>query len=134
MSKLYNLIRFKIKHSHNGNLHLILIINSNYKLSDFERICIQIFVGSDLKREELNFKRTKNGGKLDDWNILFDRKIDKNISDLMKCHNRIYIGETVYTCCDDSPFKCDKHGTSVLKKQINDIQSITDIEFNYIHR
>lgn len=110
ISKIYNIKKLIIKRSPSGNLHMK--INLNNKLTDYEQICVQFILGSDKVRERLNFIRVKNGAKLEDWNILFDKHI--NIP-LKKCYKKIIINEHTYICSDNSPFKCEKHGISILK-------------------
>jgi len=47
---------------------------SERRLTETEAILIQLLLGSDSKREFLNYMRICNGARLKDWNILFTHK------------------------------------------------------------
>lgn len=75
IAKYYHITKLIIKKSQSGNLHLKLYLLN--EIEDSEIIMLQLLLGSDKVRERLNFLRMKNGAKMKDWNILFDRKIDE---------------------------------------------------------
>jgi hypothetical protein len=65
------LISYDVKETRKG-YHIRLILSFPFKLSRYEFVLIQSLLGSDWKREMLNYFRVKNG--LKDWNILFNKK------------------------------------------------------------
>ena len=51
------------------------IIHVDCDLSPMETVCLQALMGSDLKRETLNFARVRSGVQDDRWNLLYDKKV-----------------------------------------------------------
>jgi len=72
LSKYYSIQKLIIRKSQNNNYHIIIGLKE--KLTDLEIIVIQFCLGSDKRRERLNYIRHLNGGKMEDWNLLFVKK------------------------------------------------------------
>ena len=51
-----------------------ITFRSKKKLTEHEAVLIQLLLGSDSKREFLNYMRIRKGASLDKWNILFTTK------------------------------------------------------------
>lgn len=64
----------KVMESVNG-LHISFSLACR-ELDQISLVCLQALMGSDYKRETLNFMRARNGGAAFDvqWNVLFARK------------------------------------------------------------
>lgn len=60
----------EIRKSTNGGKHVIIKINK--ALHPLEAVFAQIYLGSDIYRELMNWQKVKSGIK--DWNILFVKK------------------------------------------------------------
>jgi hypothetical protein len=67
----FNLIDYEIAETRKG-YHIRLIIDFPFKVTSEEIVLLQLLLGSDWKREMLNYLRVKNG--IDDWNKLFIAK------------------------------------------------------------
>jgi hypothetical protein len=48
-------------------------------ITELEAILLQLMLGSDKKRETLNYIRWLKGADLKKWNILFDRKLSNKL-------------------------------------------------------
>lgn len=73
----YTVLGTYIYKSASGNHHIVVEIKE--KISDYEIILIQLLCGSDRKREWFNYKRVKEGLKMKDWNLLFSKKMNREI-------------------------------------------------------
>lgn len=62
----------RFKKTKNG-FHVYLYFKEN--LSDWQVLALQAILGSDWKREAINFRRLRQGS-LKNWNVLFSEKID----------------------------------------------------------
>jgi hypothetical protein len=67
----FNLVDYEITETRKG-YHLRLIIDFPFKVTSEEIVLLQLLLGSDWKREMLNYLRVKNG--IEDWNKLFIAK------------------------------------------------------------
>ena len=56
-----------------------IIIGLKEKLNDYQIIVWQFALNSDKKRERYNLLRVLNGNPMKDWNILFDKKVNRPI-------------------------------------------------------
>jgi len=67
----FNLVDYEIAETRKG-YHIRLIIDFPFKVTSEEIVLLQLLLGSDWKREMLNYLRVKNG--IEDWNKLFNVK------------------------------------------------------------
>lgn len=72
LALIYDLELYNVARSSNGGWHLWL--RANKDITELEVLLVQIFLGSHLTREWLNFVRWLNGAELSKWNILFTEK------------------------------------------------------------
>jgi len=70
----YPVVHVEFYKTESKHYHLRVWINK--KLSDPELILLQLLLGSDKYRERMNFIRYLNGGKMEDWNLLFTKKLN----------------------------------------------------------
>jgi len=78
LSHFKTILGFTLKRSTNNNWHLMIVIKED--IDDKELILWQMFLGSDVKREKMNFLRWLNGAKMSEWNILFTCKVSKKLN------------------------------------------------------
>lgn len=69
LSKHYEIQRIVIYRSKSNNFHIKIYLQRPIKL--IEAILIQTLLGSDIKRERMNFHRLLHGAS-DEWNLLFN--------------------------------------------------------------
>jgi hypothetical protein len=67
----FKLVDYEITETRKG-YHVRLIIDFPFKVTSEEIVLLQLLLGSDWKREMLNYLRVKNG--IEDWNKLFNVK------------------------------------------------------------
>ena len=63
---------YRITRSKNKGFHVKLNITGN--MNDYEKLLLQCLLGSDIKRELMNYMRYKVAGDFKTWNFLFDEK------------------------------------------------------------
>lgn len=72
--KELNILMGAVNYSKNGGIHIYGIPKK--PITETEAILIQALLGSDIKREHLNYRRLMHDARLIEWNILFDEKFD----------------------------------------------------------
>jgi len=71
-------ISYDVKETRKG-YHIRLIINFPFEYDDVDVVFMQLLLGSDWKRELLNYFRVKNG--ISRWNVLFNKKFRVKVKD-----------------------------------------------------
>lgn len=64
-------VSYDIRETRKG-YHVRLIVDFPFRYSDVDIVFLQLLLGSDWKRELLNYFRVKNG--IPKWNVLFNKK------------------------------------------------------------
>lgn len=78
LRKYFKIMDYKIteKETKNGK-HITIRFKSKAKFTDSDLVFLQLWLGSDWKREFFNYLRVRAGWK--NWNVLFKRKFDSKM-------------------------------------------------------